>query len=97
VEPIFSLIRLKNLVKNEQFVLVNRKAKHATPVTKELVKLIVADLSINDFVKVDKDRAFPSEYVWVYETTFGVKYYIKFKFKNDYTLVLFISFHEALY
>lgn len=95
MEPIFSLVRLKDLVKNDHFLLVNRKAQHATPVTKELVKLIVADLSMDNFVKVDKDRAFPTEYVWIYETTFGTKYYIKFK--NDNTLVLFISFHEALY
>ncbi len=97
MEPVFALIRLKNLVKNDQFLLVKRKAEHATPVTKELAKLIVADLSIKDFVKKDKDRAYPNEYVWIYETTYGVKYYIKFKFKDNNNLVLFISFHEALY
>ena len=97
MEPIFALIRMKNLVANNQFLLVKRKAKHATPVTKELAKVIVSYLSIEDFIKEEEDRQFPNTYVWIYETTYGSKYYIKFKFKNKGNLIVFISFHEALY
>lgn len=97
MEPIFALMLLKRLVRNDQFYLVKRKAKHASPVTKELAKIIVKDLSIHDFIKSEKDRSFPDEYVWIYEATFGIKYYIKFKFEKNNTLAVFISFHEALY
>lgn len=97
MEPIFALARVKELVKNDQFLLVKRKAVHASPVTKDLAKLIIANLSINDFIKSDEDKDFPNEYVWIYETTFEIKYYIKFKFINSGELALFISFHETLY
>ena len=82
MEPIFALKWLKLLVSENKFLLVKRKASHASPVTKEMVKLIVNDLSMKDFVKSEKDRDFPNEYVWIYETTFRIKYYIKFKFIN---------------
>ena len=88
MEPIFALKWLKLLVSENKFLLVKRKASHASPVTKEMVKLIV---------KSEKDRDFPNEYVWIYETTFRIKYYIKFKFINKGQEILFISFHEALY
>lgn len=97
MEPIFALKWLKLLVSENKFLLVKRKASHASPVTKEMIKLIVNDLSMKDFVKSEKDRDFPNEYVWIYETTFGIKYYIKFKFINKGQEILFISFHEALY
>ncbi len=93
MEPVFAL---KNLVKNNQFLLVKRRAKHATPVSKELAKIIVSYLSIKDFIK-EEDKQYPNTYVWIYETTYGSKYYIKFKFKNEGNIVVFISFHEALY
>lgn len=97
MEPVFALKWLKQLVKEDSFLLVKRKAKHATPVTRELVKVIVEELKTTDFVKVEPDRAIPNEYVWIYETDFGVKYYIKFKFLHNSKKVLFISFHEAIY
>lgn len=96
MEPVFALKRMKNLVKNNQFLLVKRRAKHATPVSKELAKIIVLYLSIKDFIK-EEDKQYPNTYVWIYETTYGSKYYIKFKFKNEGNIVVFISFHEALY
>lgn len=61
MEPIFALKWLKLLVSKDKFLLVKRKAKHATLVTKDMVKIIVDDLSINDFVKSEKDREFPDE------------------------------------
>lgn len=97
VEPIFALVQLKRLVNKGKFSLVQRKAHHASPVTKKLAQMIVAELSINDFVKVDHDRNFPDEYVWIFITSFGVKYYIKFKFLDHMQSVRFISFHEAQY
>ena len=42
MEPVFALKRMKNLVKKNQFLLVKRRAKHATPVSKELAKIIVS-------------------------------------------------------
>lgn len=75
--------------------LVNRKAQHAFPVTKSLAKTIVAQLTMDDLVKKDEDRKFPKEYVWIFVTSFGIKYYIKFI--NKLQTVLFISFHEAQY
>ena len=97
MEPVFALKRMKNLVKNNQFLLVKGRAKHATPVSKELAKIIVSYLSIKDFIKEEEDKQYPNTYVWIYETTYGSKYYIKFKFKNEGNIVVFISFHEALY
>lgn len=97
MEPVFALMLLKKLVAEDKFLLVKRRAKHASPITRELAKVIVAHLSIADFVKKDIDYAFPKEFVWIYKTSFGISYYIKFKFKNNNHLVLFISFHEALY
>lgn len=97
MEPVFALKRMKNLVKKNQFLLVKRRAKHATPVSKELAKIIVSYLSIKDFIKEEEDKQYPNTYVWIYETTYGSKYYIKFKFKNEGNIVVFISFHETLY
>lgn len=96
MELVFALKRMKNLVEKNQFLLVKRRAKHATPVSKELAKIIVLYLSIKDFIK-EEDKQYPNTYVWIYETTYGSKYYIKFKFKNEGNIVVFISFHEALY
>lgn len=97
MEPVFALKRMKNLVKKNQFLLVKRRAKHATPVSKELAKIIVSYLSIKDFIKEEEDKQYSNTYVWIYETTYGSKYYIKLKFKNEGNIVVFISFHEALY
>lgn len=38
MEPIFALKWLKLLVSENKFLLVKRKASHASPVTKEMVK-----------------------------------------------------------
>lgn len=46
---------------------------------------------------VSEDRAFPGEYLWIYETEMGITYYIKCKFSSDLSLVKFVSFHPALY
>lgn len=94
MEPVFALKWLKLLVSEDKFILVKRKAKHASPVTKDMVKIIVADLSIQNFVKSERDRTFPNEYVWIYKTTFGTEYYIKFKFiekGQKYYLSLFMK------
>ena len=85
------------MVREDKFVLIHRRAKHARTVSNEAAKIIVAQLTINDFVKVSEDRAFPGEYLWIYETEMGVTYYIKCEFSSDLNLVKFISFHRALY
>lgn len=93
----FALKVLQRLISENKFVIVHRRAKHAKAVSNEAVKIIVAQLTIDDFVKVSEDRAFPGEYLWIYETEMGVTYYIKCKFSSDLNLVKFISFHQALY
>lgn len=76
---------------------VHRRAKHAKTVSNEAAKIIVAQLTINDFVKVSEDRYFPGEYLWIYETEMGISYYIKCKFSSDLSMIKFISFHPSLY
>lgn len=93
----FALKVLKRLVNEDKFSLVNRRANHAQAVSKAVAKIIVEQLEISDFVKRDKDRASPTEYLWIYKTEFEVVYYIKFKFSAELDWVKFISFHEALY
>lgn len=93
----FALKNLKRLVREDKFVLIHRRAKHARTVSNEAAKIIVAQLTIDNFVKVSEDRSFPGEYLWIYETDMGITYYIKCKFSSDLNMVKFISFNQALY
>lgn len=97
MHPAFVLKIVKRLVSEDHFSLVNRRANHAQAVTKAVAKMVINQLSESDFVKKEEDRKFSGEYLWIYETEFGIKYYIKFKFSSDLNWVKFISFHEALY
>lgn len=97
MNKVFALKVLKRLVKEDKFVLVRRRAKHAETVSNEVAKLVVSQLTLDDFVKVTEDRAFPGEYLWVYETDVGITYYIKCKFSTDLNYVKFISFHQSVY
>lgn len=64
------------------------------PVSRYLAKKIVMQLSVNDFVKRERNRNNLSQFVWVFKTTDGKVYYIKFVFVDNYHSVVFISFHE---
>ncbi|WP_338092494.1 hypothetical protein [Lentilactobacillus sunkii] len=68
------LAQLKYLVSKNNFSLVNRRAQHARAVTTSLAKLIVRQLSIEDFQKYEEDRDRPHEYVWIFETDYGDTY-----------------------
>lgn len=48
------------------------------PVSVTLAKEIVRQLSINDFVKHEPNRNNPLQFVWVFKTSDGQTYYIKF-------------------
>lgn len=93
----FALKILKGLVSEDKFCLVNRRAPHAKTVTSSVVKIVVDQLTINDFVEVREDKKFAGEYLWIYEADVGITYYIKCKFSSGLDMVKFVSFHKALY
>lgn len=88
-----ALARIKFLVKHNHFQMVRRRDKMAMPVSVTLAKEIVKQLSISDFVKHERNRSNPLQFVWVFKTSDGQAYYIKFVFTEDNQKVVFISFH----
>ncbi|WP_461244169.1 type II toxin-antitoxin system MqsR family toxin [Secundilactobacillus muriivasis] len=94
-----ALTLAKYLMENDRFQISKRRAMHAQPISNALAKEIMRQLKITDFVKYEEDRNpdYSGEFAWVFETQFGEQYYIKFKFKNNNTLIWFISFHPSLY
>ncbi|WP_243129843.1 type II toxin-antitoxin system MqsR family toxin [Leuconostoc lactis] len=92
-----ALALLKSLVFAGKFNLEPRKARHASPVTKQVAKIIVVDLTVTDFTKHEKDKnpRFPGEYIWEFIAKQDEKYYLKFKFVREEGSVKFVSFHIA--
>ena len=90
-----TLAKLKYLVSENRFSLVNRRNPRAQAVEADLAKVIVQQLSHNDYKKHELDRNGSHEYVWVFKTEYGVFYYLKFKINQDTNWVKFISFHES--
>lgn len=88
-----ALARLKFLVSQEQFQIVRRRKRMAMPVPVSLAKELVRQLTIKDFVKRERNRNNPLQFVWIFKTTDGQTYYIKFLFTDDCKKVIFISFH----
>lgn len=88
-----ALARLKFLVKRDQFHMVQRRNKMAIPVSVPLAKELVRQLSISDFVKHEPNRNNPLQFVWIFKTSDGQTYYIKFVFTENNQKVVFISFH----
>jgi len=91
------LSRVKYLVSQNRFQIVNRREHHAQSINSHLAKQIVRQLSIADFCKCELDYDVSGEYVWVFKTTFELVYYIRFKFITNNQMVKFISFHIARY
>lgn len=89
----FALALLKHLVSNDKFKFVARQNKMALPVSNETAKTVVRQMSIDDFVSYSEDRDRPGEFLWIFITDDGQKYYLKFKFIHQDTMVKFISFH----
>lgn len=87
------LARLKFLVSHDRFQIVRRKKKVAMPVSVPLAKELVKQLTINDFVKCEPNRNNPLQFVWIFKTSDGQTYYIKFVFTDSNQKVVFISFH----
>lgn len=88
-----ALALLKYLVSHNRFHLVNRRDKMAQPVSRELAKSIVQQLTSSDFYKHEQNRNNPLQYVWIFITDDGKRYYIKFVFVKNNSGVVFISFH----
>ncbi|WP_297816579.1 type II toxin-antitoxin system MqsR family toxin [uncultured Lactobacillus sp.] len=93
----FALKILKRLVEEDKFIIINRRAQHAHPVSNEVAKIIVKQLSLEDFIGKSEDRDRPGEFLWIYKTDVGIKYYLKCKFSSELDMVKFISFHIAVY
>lgn len=64
-----ALARLKFLVSHDQFQMVRRKAKMALPVSLSLAKEIVSQLSEDDFIKCERNRNDPLQFVWIFKTS----------------------------
>lgn len=88
-----ALARLKFLVSHDHFQMFQRRARMAMPVSETLAKEIVRQLLISDFVKHEPNRNNPLQFVWVFKTSDGQTYYIKFVFTENNQKVVFISFH----
>ncbi|KRL83815.1 hypothetical protein FC32_GL001077 [Ligilactobacillus apodemi DSM 16634 = JCM 16172] len=73
--------------------MVRRKDKMAVPVSNLLAKELVKQLSVSDFVKHEPNRNDPLQFAWVFKTSDGQTYYIKFVFTDNCHKVIFISFH----
>lgn len=84
---------LKYLVKHDRFHIVNRRDIMAQPVSRELAKSIVQQLSVDDFQSHERNRNNPMQFVWIFITDDGERYYIKFVFIENNSGVVFISFH----
>lgn len=88
-----ALAKLKFLVRHDRFYLVKRRSRQAMPVSETLAKEIVAQLSVEDFVAHELNRNNPTQFVWIFKTSDGQIYYLKFVFDDDNNRVVFISFH----
>ncbi|BDR58047.1 type II toxin-antitoxin system MqsR family toxin [Xylocopilactobacillus apicola] len=88
------LAKLKYLISNDKFNLINRRSESAYPISTDLVKEIVSQLDVSDFKKQELDRDRSGEFVWIYKTEFNEEiFYIKFKINNEGSWIKFISFH----
>lgn len=94
-----ALSLLKALVSSGHFRLEARSAVHASPVTTEMAKIIVANLTLSDFDKCVEDSAskFHGEYLWIFKPERDDKYYLKVKFIQKNSFAKFVSFHIAQY
>jgi len=63
-------------------------------VTSSIAKIIVENLKEHDFVRFDLDHDESGDYLWIFVSDDGVRYYMKFKFMEN-ERIKFISFHEA--
>lgn len=73
--------------------MVRRKDKMALPVSLSLAKEMVSQLSETNFIKCERNRNNPLQFVWIFKTSDGQAYYIKFVFVDNNQKVVFISFH----
>lgn len=92
-----ALARLKYLVSHNQFHIVNRRSRAAMPVSRTLAKVIVQQLSVQDFKRHEPNLNCPEQFVWIFITDDEQRYYIKFVFIHQNTEVVFISFHLSRY
>ena len=62
----FALKILKRLVEEDKFIIINRRAQHAHPVSNEVAKIIVNQLSIVDFIVKSEYSDSTGEFLWIY-------------------------------
>lgn len=89
------LRKLKRLVKLDRYTLVYRMGRKI-PVSKSMLKSLVAKLTISEFKKRELDRDGSGDFVYVFIIKNEAEnFYIEFKFinENEVELVKFISFH----
>ena len=90
------LKKLKYSVDSDNFEFVPRANRSKSPVTTKVAKIVVQHLVKEDFKKRALDHNGSGEYIWIFISDDGIRYYIKFKFLQ-HERVKFISFHEADY
>ncbi|MGO5472391.1 type II toxin-antitoxin system MqsR family toxin [Streptococcus hyointestinalis] len=90
------LSHLKELVARDAFYTVLRGGRKVA-IKNELIKKVVPSLKVSDFNKKELDYNGSGEYIFVFITQEGMKFYIKFKFvfNKGKEKVKFISFHYA--
>lgn len=89
-----ALVMLKRAVISDNFYLVKRRKQLAAPVSRQVVKHIVTQLTMRDFIKCEPNRNNPHQLVWIFKTYCDKWYYLKFVFIDDNQKVIFISFHQ---
>ena len=90
------LNKLKSSVRNDNFEFVTRAKRSKSPVISAVAKIVVDNLVEADFQKQELDHNGSGEYIWIFISSDGIRYYIKFKFIENMR-VKFISFHESMY
>lgn len=88
-----ALARLRFLVNHGRFQIVRRRKRMAMPGSRDLAKELVRHLLVTDFVKKEPNRNNPTQFVWIFKTSNGEVYYLKFVFVDNFQKVVFISFH----
>ena len=92
--PNDALVMLQKLMDENKFEFAPRSKSH---VISSLAKVIIENLTINDFKEFGFDHNGSRDLVFIFISDDDVQYSIKFKFKNNGEIVKFISFHEVEY
>lgn len=95
IEILHVLDKLKKLVSARSFEFVLRKDSNKRHISSTVASIVVQGLTANNFEKKELDRNGSGDFIFVFISEDGTRYYIKFKLIDDESKVKFISFHEA--